>query len=92
MCLLYYKHPALVKPSPKAFKPSRPLQVLCGLSPSGDFYLYAPPVCNGIYLSREKWATDRETAVQLTGILAALFIYGLVSPLPPFSIQKGGQS
>ena len=35
MRLLYYKHPALVKPSLPALKPLRPLQVLCGLSPSG---------------------------------------------------------
>lgn len=75
---LYYKHPPLVKPLSKAFKPSRPLQVLCGLSPSGAFYLYAPPLFN-ISLPREE-ATNRET-VQPTRLIAALFIYGLGSGL-----------
>ena len=87
MRLLYYKHPALVKPSPKAFKPSRPLHVRYGLAPSGRFYLRASSL--KISLPCEE-ATDRK-AVLLALVIAALCICGLASPLPPFSIQKGGQ-
>ena len=39
MRFLYYKHPPLVKPLPKAPKPCRPLQALCCLAPSGAFFL-----------------------------------------------------
>ena len=85
--LLYYKHPALVKPSPKAFKPSRPLHVRYGLAPSGRFYLRASSL--KISLPCEE-ATDRK-AVLLALVIAALCICGLASPLP-FSIQKEGQS
>ena len=84
---LYDKHPALVKPSPKAFKPSRPLHVRYGLAPSGRFYLRASSL--KISLPCEE-ATDRK-AVLLALVIAALCICGLASPLPPFSIQKGGQ-
>ena len=76
---LYYKYPALVKPFPKAFKPS-------GLAPSGRFYLRA----SSLKISLPCEETDRK-AVLLALVIAALCICGLASPLPPFSIQKGGQ-
>ena len=85
MRLLYYKYPPLVKPLSKASKPHRPLQVRRGLSPSGSFYLRAS---SKISLPCEE--TDRK-AVLLALVIAALCICGLASPLPPFSIQKGGQ-
>ena len=58
--LLYYKHLALVKPSPKAFKPSRPLHVRYGLAPSGRFYLRASSL--KISLPCEE-ATDRKAVL-----------------------------
>ncbi len=84
--LLYYKHPALVKPSPKAFKPSRPLHVCSGLAPSGRFYLRA----SSLKISLLCEETDRK-AVLLALVISALCICGLASPLSPLSIQKGGQ-
>ena len=65
---LYYKYPALVKPFPKAFKPSRPLHVRYGLAPSGRFYLRASSL--KISLPCEE-ATDRK-AVLLALVIAAL--------------------
>ena len=75
--LLYYKHPALVKPSPKAFKPSRPLHVCSGLAPSGRFYLRA----SSLKISLLCEETDRK-AVLLALVISALCICGLASPLP----------
>ena len=49
---LYYKYPALVKPLFKASKPHRPIQVRCGLSPFGAFYLHVPSL--NIPLPREE--------------------------------------
>lgn len=86
VCFLYYKHPALVKPLFKASKPHRPIQVRCGLAPSGRFYLRA----SSLKISLPCEETDRK-AVLLALVIAALCICGLASPLPPFSIQKGGQ-
>lgn len=83
---LYYRHPALVKPLFKASKPHRPIQVRCGLAPSGRFYLRA----SSPKISLPCEETDRK-AVLLALVIAALCICGLASPLPPFSIQKGGQ-
>ena len=74
--LLYYKHPALVKPSPKAFKPSRPLHVRYGLAPSGRFYLRASSL--KISLPCEE-ATDRK-AVLLALVIAAPCARGLLPP------------
>ena len=85
--LLYYKYPPLVKPLSKTSKPHRPLQVRCGLAPSGRFYLRASSL--KISLPCEE-GTDRK-AVLLALVIAALCICGLASPLPPFSIQEGGQ-
>lgn len=84
--LLYYKHLALVKPSPKAFKPSRPLHVRYGLAPSGRFYLRASSL--KISLPCEE-ATDRK-AVLLALVIAALCICGLASPLSPFPFKREG--
>ena len=78
MRLLYYKHPALVKPSPKAFKPSRPLHVRYGLAPSGRFYLRA----SSLKISLPCEETDRK-AVLLALVIAALCICGLASPSTP---------
>ena len=86
MRLFCYKHPALVKPSPKAFKPSCPLRVRYSLAPSGRFYLRA----SSLKISLPCEETDRNVLLAL--VIAALCICGLVSPFPPFSIQKGGQS
>ena len=85
--LLYYKHPPLVKPLPKAQKPCRPLQALCCLAPSGAFFLRVESL--KIPLPREE-TTERKAVVQAL-VIAGLCICGLASPLPPFSIQKGGQ-
>ena len=85
MCLLCYKHPAIVKPSPKAFKPSRPLQVRYGLAPSGRFYLRA----SSLKISLPCEETNRK-AVLLALVIAALCICGLSSPLPPFPFKREG--
>ena len=85
---LYYKYPALVKPFPKAFKPSRPLHVRYGLAPSGRFYLRASSL--KISLPCEE-ATDRK-AVLLALVIAALCICGLASPLSPFPFKREGRA
>ena len=86
--LLYYI-PSTCKALPQGFQSaSSPSTCAARLSPSSAFYLRVPSL--NISLPREA-ATDRET-VQLTRLIAALFTYGLVSPLPLFPIQKGGQS
>ena len=83
MRLLYYI-PSTCKALPQGFQSASSPST----SPSSAFYLRVPSL--NISLPREA-ATDRET-VQLTRLIAALFTYGLVSPLPLFPIQKGGQS
>ena len=85
MRLLYYKHLALVKPSPKAFKPSRPLHVRYGLAPSGRFYLRA----SSLKISLPCEETDRK-AVLLALVIAALCICGLASPLSPLPFIREG--
>lgn len=87
MRLLYYKHPALVKPSLPALKPLRPLQVLCGLSPSGrsssisSLLKFLFPVKNQMTV-RPCFSPSSLRPPAPVGC----------SPLPPFSIQKEGQS
>ena len=81
VCLLYYKHPALVKPSPKAFKPSRPLHVRYGLAPSGRFYLRA----SSLKISLPCEETDRK-AVLLALVIAALCIRVVIGTEDDFTL------
>ena len=82
---LYYKHPALVKPSPQGFQaePSPP----CALRPSSFRALLSPRLIPQDFSSLRRNRPHRPVLLAL--VIAALCICGLASP-SPFSPFKGG--
>lgn len=89
MRLLYYKHPALVKPSLPALKPLRSLQPRHALRPSGKNSPLRPktpsPSCSRRNLRHEDGAFIR----QAYGLRAALFFPAHRMYAPPLAAPKG---
>ena len=87
--LLYYKHPALVKPSLPALKPLRSLQPRHVLRPSGKNSPLRPktpsPSCSRRNLRHEDNAFIR----QAYGLRAALFFPAHRMYAPPLAAPKG---
>ena len=89
MRLLYYKHPALVKPSLPALKPLRSLQPRHALRPSGKNSPLRPktpsPSCSRRNLRHEDGTFIR----QAYGLRAALFFPAHRMYAPPLAAPKG---